>query len=217
VRRISIRGSLFSAIEDGVRTSLFNADFVDLVIVDAASISRVYYAGEYEQNVQKPPTCWSIDNQRPAQGVPKQDQQALRCLDCTHNIRGSGRNRGRACKFIQHLAVAFDGQLDKVYRLKLPATSIYGKTQRGHMPMQQYVNFLSSRGSKASCILTRVYFDELSNIPKLFFKPVRSLTEEEKSTVEETSSHISTRMVTSFIVEHSSPFKELSGFEINAT
>jgi hypothetical protein len=216
VRRISIRNKKFSIVGHGQRTTM-DANFKDIVVVDMANVSRVYYEGEYEQNVQKAPTCWSVDNQRPAEGVLEENKQANRCLDCTHNIRGSGQNRGRACKFIQNIAVAFEGQFDTMYRLKLPATSIYGKAKGGHLPMQEYMKFLSSRGSEISSVLTRMYFDSSSNVPKLFFKPMRSLTGEELSTVSEMQNHVDTHMAISFIVIPNSPFDVTEGFELNAT
>ena len=45
--------------------------------------------------------------------------------------------------------------------------------------MQQYVAFLKSKGAPSIGVITKMYFDEDSAVPKLFFKPERPLKEEE--------------------------------------
>jgi hypothetical protein len=113
----------------------------------------------------------------------------------------------------------FEEQLDKVHQLQLPATSIYGRGNNGHMPMQDYVKFLSGRGSVATRIVTRVYFDERSSIPKLYFKPIRALNEDEIHKVSELKNHPDTLKAISLDVyaEPKSPFSSVEGFELNAT
>ena len=218
VRRISIRNSKFSIVDSG-KTIMMEDTFRDLVIVDAAVVSRSYYANAFDPNRSEVPTCWSADTQRPSTDVPREQKQAARCMDCPQNIRGSGSNHGRACRFSQRLAIVFDGQLDEVYQLQLPATSIYGRDSNGHMPMQGYVKFLSSRGAVATRLVTRVYFDEQSPIPKLYFKPIRSLSNEEASTVSDLKDHPDTCKAIRLDVsaEPKSPFAVVDGFELNAT
>tara|TARA_R110002050_G_scaffold234568_1_gene370482 strand:+ start:2963 stop:3232 length:270 start_codon:yes stop_codon:yes gene_type:complete len=85
--------------------------------------------------------------------------------------------------------------------------------------MQDYVKFLSSRGSVATRIVTRVYFDERSSIPKLYFKPIRALNEDEIHKVSELKNHPDTLKAISLDVyaEPKSPFSSVEGFELNAT
>tara|TARA_R100001377_G_scaffold12591_1_gene6302 strand:+ start:4611 stop:5240 length:630 start_codon:yes stop_codon:yes gene_type:complete len=203
----------------GNETAIIEEDSKDIIVVNAAPVSRSYFENAYDPNRSAVPTCWSADTQRPSVDVPQEKKQAARCMDCPQNIRGSGSNRGRACRFAQRLAVVFDGQLDEVYQLQLPATSIYGRGNGGHMPMQDYVKFLSSRGSVATRIITRVYFDEQSPIPKLYFKPIRSLNEGEAEKVSELKNHPDTLKAISLDVfaEPKSPFSVVEGFELNAT
>jgi len=75
--------------------------------------------------------------------------------------------------------VALEGQLDKVYQLQLPATSVFGSVEDGKMPMQAYARFLNANNTPPIAVVTEMYFDDDSDVPKLFFKPVRPLTEEE--------------------------------------
>mgnify|MGYP003624441785 FL=1 len=218
MRRISLHGSKFSVV-DNLETAIIGNPHKDIIIVNAAPVSRSYFENAYDPNRSSAPTCWSPDTTRPSEDVAQENKQATRCMDCPQNIRGSGGNRGRACRFAQRLAVVFEEQLDKVYQLQLPATSIYGRGNNGHMPMQDYVKFLSSRGSVATRIVTRVYFDERSSIPKLYFKPIRSLTEDEIHKVSELKNHPDTLKSISLDVyaEPKSPFSSVEGFELNAT
>tara|TARA_R110000765_G_scaffold107638_1_gene198423 strand:- start:1087 stop:1356 length:270 start_codon:yes stop_codon:yes gene_type:complete len=84
--------------------------------------------------------------------------------------------------------------------------------------MQDYVKFLSGRGSVATRIVTRVYFDERSSIPKLYFKPIRALDEDEITKVSDLKNHPDTIKAISFTVsaEPTSPFSAVEGFELNA-
>jgi hypothetical protein len=75
--------------------------------------------------------------------------------------------------------VLLEGEYDTVYQLQLPATSIFGEAKDGKMGMQAYAKYLKAHKTPSIAVLTQMYFDENSDTPKLFFKPVRPLTEEE--------------------------------------
>ena len=105
------------------------------------------------------------------------------------NVRGSGQGESRACRFNQRLAVAIEGQYDKVYQLQLAATSIFGEAKDGKMPMQAYARYLKAHNTPVVAIVTQMYFDENAETPKLFFKPVRPLEEEELQQIVELREH----------------------------
>lgn len=178
-RRISIRGGRFREIVDGEQMNVKSDGFLNVVIVDAAPVSRFFYKGTYDSNISVPPTCWSTDTQAPSPDVPEDQRQASRCMDCPQNVKGSGQGESRACRFSQRLAVALEGQLDKVYQMQVPATSIFGEAKGGHMPLQHYTKYLINNSTPTIAIITKIYFDEDSETPKLFFKPERPLTDEE--------------------------------------
>ena len=115
MHRISIQGSKFTGLVDQLEDNI--CSFIDVVIVNAADVSRSYYKDDYVAGAKKLPTCWSTDTQRPAPEVPEDQKQSARCLDCTQNIRGSGNAGGRACRFHQRLAVVEEHALDTVYQL----------------------------------------------------------------------------------------------------
>lgn len=218
-RRISIRGGELKTI-NGNEVSQ-PTDSLDLVIVNAAPISRSYYANTFDPSEIRAPVCWSGDTQVPAVDVPDDQRQSGRCMDCPQNVRGSGANGGRACRFSQRLAVALQDDLTVVYRLQLPATSIYGRGGSGHKPLQEYVKLLSARGYEATALVTKVYLDEDSVVPKLYFKPVRSLDDDELDAVRSMESHADTLeaiQLDPYVPrEATSPFEEVDGFEADAT
>ncbi len=178
-RRISLNGKSFREIVNGEEVSVSDENNMNMVIVNAAKISRSFYDGVYDPKNPTPPTCWSADTTAPAPEVPEDQRQAKRCMDCPQNVKGSGQGEGRACRYAQRIAVALEGQLDKVYQLQLPATSVFGAAKDGNMPMQAYANFLNAHNTPAIAVITNVRFDKGSSVPKLFFKAVRPLDEEE--------------------------------------
>lgn len=181
--RISLRGGKFREIVGGEQVNVSKEDKLNIVIVNAARISRTYYGGTYDPENPAPPTCWSADTNTPAPEVKEENKQSSRCVDCPQNVKGSGQGEGRACRFAQRIAVALEGDLEKVYQLQLPATSVFGEAKDGKMPMQAYARYLQAHKTPAIAIVTEMYFDENSDTPKLFFKPVRPLEEAELQAV----------------------------------
>lgn len=181
--RISIRGGRFRLIEGGEQVSISKSDTMNVMIVEAATISRTFYEGAYDAENPAPPTCWSHDSQVPSADVPENQRKAARCSDCPMNIKGSGQGTSRACRFAQRMAVMLEGDLEKVYQMQLPATSIFGDAKGKDMGMQAYVKFLHSRGAPVQAVLTEMKFDENSETPKLFFRPARALDEAEVQAV----------------------------------
>jgi|TARA_R110000796_G_scaffold93379_3_gene197884 hypothetical protein len=67
---------------------------------------------------------------------------------------------------------------DTVYQLDLPSTSIFGKDQK-KMSMQEFAKYLNNNKAPIATVLVEARFDTDSNIPKLYFKAVRPLEEDE--------------------------------------
>jgi len=199
-RRISLRGGKFRQVVNGDEMRVSKNDSMEIVIIDAAKIARTYYSGEYDPKATAAPTCWSADTNVPAPEVPEDQRQASKCMDCPQNVKGSGAGQGRACRFSQRLAVAFPQKLDEVYQLQLPATSIFGDSKDGKMPMQAYAKFLRANNTPAVAVVTEMAFDENSPVPKLFFRPVRPLLEEELEKALEMREHQDTKRAVTLTV-----------------
>ena len=177
--RISLRGGRFRELVNGEQVNVKSDGFLNVVVINAAKLSRTYYKGAYDAENPSAPTCWSPDTQTPSSDVPKDQMQASRCMDCPQNIKGSGQGESRACRFSQRLAILLEGQMDTVYQLQLPATSIFGETKDGNMGMQAYAKYLKAHKTPSIAVVTQMSFDENSDTPKLFFKAVRPLNENE--------------------------------------
>jgi hypothetical protein len=176
-RRISLKGGKFRNLVNGDQVSVSNNDTLNVVIIDAAPVSRTFYDGEYNPEVVTAPTCWSSDTDKPDDNVDA--PQASRCADCEQNVKGSGKGESRACRYSQKIAVSLEEDMDNVYQMQLPATSIFGDTKEGKMPMQAYARFLKAHNTPVIAVVTEMKFDENSSVPKLFFSPSRPLEEVE--------------------------------------
>jgi hypothetical protein len=187
--RISLREGKFRKVIDGTETHIFDSDTLDAVIVNAGRVSRIYYANQYDPSKPTAPVCWSSDTQRPDPDVPSVHRQATRCIDCPQNIKGSGGNNARACKYSQRIAVVLEDNLEEVFQIQLPATSLFGPAGSGWMSMQNYARHLNEYNTSAITVVTRMGFEKDGYIPRLRFRPMRVLDEEELNKVAELESH----------------------------
>ena len=179
-KRVSIKGGVFRLIADGKEIAAVDERFLDVVIVKAApKVARVFYAAKYDKDATaSAPDCQSNDGDKPD---PKsKDKQSDSCATCPQNVAGSGNGNSRACRYQQRLAVTLANNIEgDVMQLSLPATSIFGKDEGDNRPLQAYARWLVAQGVDPSTVVTRMKFDTASESPKLFFKAMRWLTDEE--------------------------------------
>lgn len=184
-KNISIKGGVFRLISDGKEVASIDERHLDVVIVAAApKIGRTFFAEKFEEGKNSPPVCWSADGDRPD---PKAaEPQHHNCADCPKNIQGSGEGNSRACGFKQPIAVTLANDLTgDALALSLPATSIFGKEVNGDMPLQAYARWLAAQDINPEHVVTRMKFDTKAAVPKLFFKAMRWLTDDEFESVSE--------------------------------
>lgn len=216
-RRLSIRGGVFRKVVNGQEVGEVDARALSVVIVKSAPVSRTYYAGAYTPGETSAPACWSSDTQtqKPADAVPEETRQASRCTDCPQNIKGSGQGDSRACRYQQRVAVLLaneDGDLEssEPYLLSLPATSVFGDNQR-KMSMQAYARHLNAHKTPLASVITELRFDTDSSTPKLWFKPIRPLTEKELAIAVEVQSNENTAELVA--LKYSQAKSEIAGEE----
>lgn len=183
--RISIKGGTFRLISGGKEIAQVEERYLDVVIVNAApKIARVWYAAKYDGDKVSGPDCWSADGEKPA--ADAENKQADTCASCPQNIAGSGNGNSRACRYQQRLAVVLaNNQEGDVLQLALPATSIFGKEDGENRPLQAYARWLAAQNVDPSEVVTRMKFDQKSESPKLFFKAMRWLTDDEYPNIKE--------------------------------
>tara|TARA_R110002126_G_scaffold47509_9_gene133051 strand:+ start:244 stop:1284 length:1041 start_codon:yes stop_codon:yes gene_type:complete len=181
-KRISIKGMVFRLIADGKEVAAIDERFLDVVIVKAApKIARVFYAGKWDPAAAATaPDCQSNDGDKPD---PKsKNVQSDSCATCAQNVAGSGNGSSRACRYQQRLAVVLANDIEgSVMQLSLPATSIFGKEDGDKRALQAYARWLVAQGVDPSTVVTRMNFDKAAESPKLFFKAMRWLTDDEFS------------------------------------
>lgn len=187
-KRISIKGGVFRLLSNGKEVASIEDRHLDVVIVKAApKVNRVFYAKTYDADAVTGPDCWSADGEKPS--PDSTNKQASRCSECPKNIAGSGQGNSRACRYQHRLAVVLANHVDgDVLQLTLPATSIFGDAQGDNRPLQEYARWLAAQDFSPETVVTRMKFDTKSESPKLFFKAMRWLSDDEYETVERQSS-----------------------------
>ena len=184
-KRISIKGGVFRLLVDGQQVAAIDERYLDVVVVSAApKIGRTFYLKSYDPDSPAGPDCWSADGERP--DASAQNPQADRCATCPQNVRGSGQGESRACRFSQRLAVVLANDIEgDVMQLQVPAASLFGKAEGESMPLQAYARLLATQNVGVETVVTRLKFDTKAEAPKLFFKPMRWLNEDEYAIVQE--------------------------------
>jgi hypothetical protein len=177
INRISLLGNRFNQIVDGEKIAVSNAAQLDVVILGIQpSVGRQYFEGAYDPNAQKTaPVCYSHDGKKPAANVAK--KQCTTCAACPMNEKGSatnGSSKGRACSFVQRLAVMVPGdETESVYALDAKAMSLFGEDtpKDGYYNLKNYGKFLEKQGVEPWETYTTIMFDPRSSVPKLLFVP----------------------------------------------
>lgn len=186
-KRISIKGGVFRLIANGEQVAAIDDRHLDVIIVKAApKVARIFYMAKYDPDAAATaPDCWSNDGEKPDASI--ENPQASACMGCPQNVAGSGQKNSRACRYQQRLAVVLANNPDgDVMQLALPATSIFGKEEGDQRPLQAFARYLAAQTPPINPeqIVTRMRFDTKAESPKLFFAPVRWLTDDEYAIVQ---------------------------------
>lgn len=184
-KRISIKGGVFRLMVNGKEVTAIDERYLDVVIVKAApKVARTFFLETYDSDKPAAPDCWSNDGDTP--DAKSKSPQSKTCATCPQNVAGSGQGQSRACRYQQRLAVVLANDVEgEVMQLALPATSIFGKEEGENRPLQAYARWLVAQSVDPSMVVTRMKFDTKSESPKLFFKAMRWLTDEEYATAQE--------------------------------
>lgn len=180
-KQISIKGGVWRMMVGGEEVAKNEDRAMNFIVVGVgANTNRTYYKGKYEEGKSVDPTCWSEDGKTPDAEVPAAQRQHKSCDGCPQNIAGSGEGESRACRYSRRLAVALENDIEgNVYRLQLPAKSIFGKPEGDKMPLGAYAKFLAGHGVPISGVVTEARFDTSAAVPVLRFRAVRPLSKEE--------------------------------------
>lgn len=177
--RLSIKGGVFRLIVDGKEIAAIEDRHLDVVIVAAApKVSRTFYIAKYDADNPTAPDCWSQNGDIP--DPTSTSKQSASCNTCPQNVKGSGQGDSRACRYGQRVAVVLANDVEgDVMQLSLPALSLFGKAEGENRPLQEYARWLTAQGIDPTMLVTRLKFDTKSESPKLFFKAMRWLEQDE--------------------------------------
>lgn len=187
---ISYRGRVWRIHHSGVE-KIFEDDngeprpSIEVVMVKAnAALSKIYYEKAYEEGDNEAPVCWSVDGQRPDPSV--QDPVNDTCASCPNNVWGSkitpSGSKTKLCSDSRRTTVAFVPDLVKngaeasVCLLRIPAASLGNLKEYAEKQLHGYPYY---------AVLTRISFDTNASYPKLVFRPVRTLNDDECAAVAE--------------------------------
>lgn len=178
---MSIKGKQFTLVKSGERETLMNpndqdevATSINVVILKAnPNLSKVWYAKGYVEGSDAKPDCFSNDGIAPDPSAEK--PQAKKCSVCPKNEWGSkvteDGKKGKACADSRRLAIANVDAIDDPILLRAPAATL--------KPLAEYGSELAKRGVPYNAVLTKIGFDREAASPKLTFKAVGFLTEDQ--------------------------------------
>ena len=185
-KQISIKGGVWRMIVGGEEVAKNEDRAMNFIIVAAApKVHRTFFMDKYEDGKVVEPTCWSADGVAPNEEVPTANRQSDKCMTCKQNVAGSGEGESRACRYSRRLAVALENDIEgNIYRLQLPAKSIFGKPTGDKMPLDAYAKFLAGHNVPITGVVTEARFDTSEAVPVLRFRAVRPLQQEEWEAVQ---------------------------------
>jgi hypothetical protein len=210
-KRISIKGGVWRLLSGGKEIAVNEDRAMNFVIVNAApKTGRTFYQGTFDPDAEKAsaPVCWSADGDTPDKGV--ENPQAVTCATCPQNIKGSGQGDSRACRYSRRLAVVLENDLGgDVFQLSLPAASIFGDGDNGKLPLNSYAKFLAGFNVPITAVVTEARFDTNAATPKLTFKAVRPLTEDEFATCQQVGQSPTAKQAVTFTVSKQDGVKQI--------
>ena len=153
---------------------------INVIIVNALEeVSRVYYENDYDPNAEATlPDCWSNKGDKPEPGAS--NKQGTKCVDCPMNVKGSGKNGSRACRYQRRIAVLLENDPSgDIYQLNVPAMSLFGKGVDNVHPFESYRRYLPANGASIDQVVTAVTYDLEAESMTLRFSPVREISDDE--------------------------------------
>ena len=175
-------------------------EFEAIIVNMLPKVSRIYYKDKFDPNKEATlPNCWSNQGDKPEAGAI--DPQHSHCADCPMNVKGSGDNGGKACRYQRRVAIMLAGDTSgDIYQFNIPAKSLFGKGSGNEHPFESYIKFLLSNREAPDTVITRISYDLDADSMELLFTPVRSLTDEEYDLVSSVQTAPEAKMYTQITV-----------------
>jgi len=175
-------------------------EFEAIIVNMLPKVSRIYYKDKFDPTKEATlPNCWSNQGDKPEAGAP--DPQHSNCADCPMNVKGSGDNGGKACRYQRRIAILLAGDTSgDLYQFNIPAKSLFGKGSGNEHPFESYIKYLFSNREAPDTVITNISYDLDADSMELLFTPVRSLTDEEYDLVSSVQTAAEAKMYTQITV-----------------
>jgi hypothetical protein len=182
--KLSIKGGVFRLLAAGKEIASIEERYLDVVFIAASpKVGRIYYGVKFSESETAAPKCQSVDGVKPDASVAQ--KQSETCATCPMNIKGSGEGETKGCRYYQRVALVLANDLEgNVLQLTVPSKSIFGKEEGGNYPLQAYARWLDAQGIDPDIVITRIKFDTRESAPKLYFRTMRYLSDEEFASVQ---------------------------------
>jgi len=182
---------------------------INVIIVGALpKVSRIFYKEKFDPNKEATlPNCWSNLGDKPEAAAA--DKQHTSCAECPQNIKGSGDNGSKACRYQRRISVLVEGDSSgDVYQMNIPAKSLFGKGTGNVHPFESYVKFLLANGESPDNVVTNVSFDANADTMELLFTPLRNISDEEYELVKGAQTKPETKLYTVITVAQADGVKK---------
>lgn len=183
---ISYRGKVWRIRKGGEEHNILDAEedprpFIEVVLLASnPNPSKIFYKKKYEEGSNDTPTCWSADGIKPDAGVKQPVSKS--CAACPNNVWGSRiteqGNKTKLCSDARRMAVTSLQELEELgekaplYLLRVPPASLN--------PLKDYADkVLKPKSLPYFAVVTKIGFDANSSYPKMTFKALRYLSEDE--------------------------------------
>tara|TARA_R110000782_G_scaffold12952_4_gene38389 strand:- start:6321 stop:7223 length:903 start_codon:yes stop_codon:yes gene_type:complete len=188
-------------------------EFNAIVVGMLTDVSRTYYKEKFDPNKEATlPNCWSNNGDKPEAGAL--DPQHKNCADCPMNVKGSGENGGRACRFQRRVSLMLEGDdSGTVYQFNIPAKSLFGKGTGNIHPFESYVKFLVNNGMSPDLVVTNISFDSNAETMELMFSPLREVSDGEYELVIAAQARPETEMYTKLTAAQADGVKQAPKLE----
>ncbi|WP_288074722.1 hypothetical protein [Pseudomonas sp.] len=178
VDHISIKGGRFHIVRNGQQPQTLQLFALQVIILQANSgMTKAFYEGAWNPDAEaEAPVCSSDDGVAPRADASK--PQCNACAACPQNQFGSYINpqtqkQSKACQDKKTLAVVTPGAAGgEMLRLQVPAASL-----------KDFGNFMRSLPVKYCYVITEIGFDTSVSFPKLTFKPVGYVSEQDAAAI----------------------------------
>jgi hypothetical protein len=167
---------------------------IDVIIIGwLPEISRVFYKEKFDPKKEATlPDCWSNLGDKPEAAAG--NRQSDSCMSCPQNVKGSGENGGKACRYQRRVAVLLAGDPSgEVYQFNIPAKSLFAKGSGNTHGYVDYKKFLDANSALMDNVVTTISFNSNADTMELQFSPKRLTTDDEYLMVREAQKRPETR------------------------